>query len=78
MEKRNDGPSVGYESGSWLFARRDMLRKGTSFYREAAHVAHKEEHVASADKRLFPSFFGRRIERKKPGSSAYFAGTRSC
>ncbi len=69
------------EFGKRLFrlsVRRDKLRTGTSVRRKAAHVAHTEEHFASADKRLSGVFFREKISSKKQLLSAYFAGTLSC
>jgi hypothetical protein len=41
-----------------------MFRTGTSVRRKAAHVAHTEEHFASADKRLSGVFFRGKISSK--------------
>ena len=46
--------------------------------RKAAHVAHTEEHFASADKRLSGVFFGTKISSKKRLTKTYFAGRLSC
>ena len=46
--------------------------------RKAAHVAHTEEHFASADKRLSGVFFRGKISSKERLLSGYFAGTLSC
>jgi hypothetical protein len=45
---------------------------------KAAYVAHTEEHVASADKRLSGVFFGPKFHPQNSPRDPYSAGTLSC